>query len=320
MATANDVLKVAASQIGVKETPSGSNHVKYNTEYYGSEVRGSAYPWCCVFVWWVFKHAGASKLFYDGKKVAYCPNVVNWAKRAGLWLSAKEKPKPGDIILYAKGNGVACHIGVVEKRISASYVQTIEGNTSTSSNDNGGAVMRRKRGYGSSSGWHILGFVRPKYGTGTTTASKPASSKPVSKPATSTSSGSAAIKNVQRWANEYANAGLTVDGEYGEKTRHGLVKCLQKALNAAYKCGLDVDGAYGAHTKKAVSKHNLKKGAKGDYVRVLQGALICHGYSTNGFDGDFGNGTLGAVKAFQKAHGLTADGIAGSATFTKLLG
>ena len=51
MANATDVLKVAASQIGVKESPSGSNHVKYNTEYYGRDVRGSAYPWCCVWVW-----------------------------------------------------------------------------------------------------------------------------------------------------------------------------------------------------------------------------------------------------------------------------
>ena len=45
-----------------------NNNVKYNTEYYGREVSGSEYPWCCCFLWSLFAHANASKLFYDGKK------------------------------------------------------------------------------------------------------------------------------------------------------------------------------------------------------------------------------------------------------------
>ena len=68
MATANDILKIARKEIGVKEKPAGSNNVKYNTAYYGHKVSGSNYSWCCVFVWWVFKRAKASKLFYDGEK------------------------------------------------------------------------------------------------------------------------------------------------------------------------------------------------------------------------------------------------------------
>ena len=35
-----EILTLARSQIGVREDPIGSNRVKYNTEYYGMEVRG----------------------------------------------------------------------------------------------------------------------------------------------------------------------------------------------------------------------------------------------------------------------------------------
>ena len=53
----------------------------------------------------------------------------------------------------------------------------------------------------------------------------------------------------------------------------------------------------------------LKKGDKGENVKILQKAL---GGIT--IDGDFGAKTETAVKAFQKSKGLTADGIVGSAT------
>lgn len=44
------------------------------------------------------------------------------------------------------------------------------------------------------------------------------------------------------------------------------------------------------------------------------------GYScgSSGADGDFGNGTLTAVKNFQSANGLTVDGICGANTQAKL--
>jgi putative chitinase len=56
----------------------------------------------------------------------------------------------------------------------------------------------------------------------------------------------------------------------------------------------------------------LRKGAKGDGVKLMQEALGV------GADGDFGPGTERALKAWQAANGLTADGIAGPATFDKL--
>lgn len=65
----------------------------------------------------------------------------------------------------------------------------------------------------------------------------------------------------------------------------------------------------------------VKKGDKGQQVKALQLLLIGSGYSCGkaGADGDFGKGTDAAVRAFQKAKGLTVDGEAGKKTFSKLL-
>lgn len=64
----------------------------------------------------------------------------------------------------------------------------------------------------------------------------------------------------------------------------------------------------------------LQKGDTGDAVRELQHMLMEHGYSLPKFgaDGDFGNETLKAVKAFQKSHGLKEDGIVGRNTWAEL--
>lgn len=61
MATAEKILEIARSQIGTRESPANSDNVKYNTAYYGREVSGK-YPWCAVFVWWVFREAGGSRV------------------------------------------------------------------------------------------------------------------------------------------------------------------------------------------------------------------------------------------------------------------
>ena len=57
----------------------------------------------------------------------------------------------------------------------------------------------------------------------------------------------------------------------------------------------------------------LRKGARGDGVKIMQEALGI------GADGVFGPGTERALKAWQSSNGLVADGIAGPATLEKLL-
>ena len=58
----------------------------------------------------------------------------------------------------------------------------------------------------------------------------------------------------------------------------------------------------------------LKKGSTGPEVKALQEKLKTLGYDPGTIDGNYGTKTVSAVKAFQKDHLLTVDGIAGMAT------
>lgn len=62
----------------------------------------------------------------------------------------------------------------------------------------------------------------------------------------------------------------------------------------------------------------LKLGSQGEDVRKLQRRLKDLNYYSGSADGDFGTATETAVKAFQRRNNLTADGIAGKATTTRL--
>lgn len=123
------------------------------------------------------------------------------------------------------------------------------------------------------------------------------------------------VKTVQNWLNTNYKTGLKVDGVYGKLTKAAHVKALQTELN---KLGaqLKVDGVFGKRTKSAM--HNLMRGDKGSLVQILQGLLICNGYTAGGFDGVYGIGTEAAVSEYQYKKALTTDGIAGRQTFESL--
>ncbi len=53
-------------------------------------------------------------------------------------------------------------------------------------------------------------------------------------------------------------------------------------------------------------------------VKLMQTALTLKGYNTQGADGKFGDNTLAAVNAFQRANGLVVDGYFGKSSLTKL--
>lgn len=146
------LLALAREQLGTTESPPGSNNVKYNTAYYGGEVRGSGYPWCCAFIWWLFRECGLSELFCGGQKTAYCPFVVQYARDNGKWRT--DGYRPGDLLLYDwDDDGVADHIGICETDTDeGGHLWAIEGNC-------GDAVQRARRWTGS-----ILGAYRPEYG------------------------------------------------------------------------------------------------------------------------------------------------------------
>lgn len=157
--TAEKVLEVARTQIGVKAT--NIKRCKYNTEFYGAEVSGPNFDWCAAFVWWVFKHAGGESLLYG--KTANCGSLAVNFNRNGRLL--KSGFKPGDVVLFhwsatqstmVPGFYSFDHVGIIEKCNADGSYTTIEGNTGGTSN---GEVKRQTR-------WasNITAVGRPAYG------------------------------------------------------------------------------------------------------------------------------------------------------------
>ena len=67
-----------------------------------------------------------------------------------------------------------------------------------------------------------------------------------------------------------------------------------------------------------MAEPNLQKGSTDPAVRDLQEALKALGYNPGPIDGVFGATTEAAVKAFQQARGITADGIVGKVTWINI--
>lgn len=115
----------------------------------------------------------------------------------------------------------------------------------------------------------------------------------------------------------------SADGKFGRNTKSAVI-AFQKAN------GLSADGVVGEDTSAKLyasnvvsntvsSTQTLRVGAVSDAVRDMQNRLITLGYLENGeADGKFGVKTSLALIEFQKANGLSADGVAGAKTFAKL--
>lgn len=159
--TVNDVLRIAASQIGYSrwtDPKQGTKYGRWYAQYTGQAWYGNnGVAYCAMFTSWVFNQANVKAAGLPG---AYCPTMLNAAKKAGKVLSNKKNAKAGDIVFFDWDGGVVDHVGIVEKNMG-SYIQTIEGNTSTGtggSQDNGGKVARRTRAWGV-----VAAIVRPDY-------------------------------------------------------------------------------------------------------------------------------------------------------------
>jgi len=156
-AQAAKIIATARGHLGVRESPPHSNNVRFNTAYYGREVSGSAFPWCVVFVWYVFREAGLSHLFFGGERTASCGALVTFARRHGLFHTSGFMP--GDLVFYdwSGRRTTAQHMGIITEARQAAVV-AIEGNTAVGNDSNGGQVMERTRSFQS-----IVGVYRPEY-------------------------------------------------------------------------------------------------------------------------------------------------------------
>ena len=154
MPTVQQILDLAQSQVGTTEYPPNSNECVYNDTFYGHRVSGSQYPWCAVFVWWVFAQFEPCLV----KKTASCMDMAQWFKDNGKWGAT---PQAGDVVFFKfnTNNRWTNHVGIVKEVLDCgAKIITIEGNTSENgSQDNGGAVLERTRTS------NIVGYGRPAY-------------------------------------------------------------------------------------------------------------------------------------------------------------
>lgn len=162
MGTVKELLNIATSYLGVKESPPNSNNVTFNTWYYGHEVSGSAYPWCMCYVQFCCSKANVKLPLLT----ASCGALMNAAKSAGMWVT--KNFQTGDLVIFdwSGKKTTTNHVGIVES-VTSTGVVTIEGNTAVGNDSNGGEVMRRTR-----DSKFIVGAVRPVYDKEVETATK----------------------------------------------------------------------------------------------------------------------------------------------------
>ena len=249
-------------------------------------------------------------------------------------LYAQGRTKPGNIVTNARGTSYSSQH---QWGIAADFylAEDVDGDGKTSDdsyNDKTGLFgkvgkIAKENGLGWGGDWkspvdkpHLYlpdwgsttSQLKKKYGTPDKFMAK--WPKTSSSAASKSSGPDEIIKGIQKWCNTYSNAGINADGYYGPQTRRALIKCLQLYLNKSTGSTLVLDGVWGLKTKTAC----VTATDKGDHVYILQAALYCLGYDPGILDGIDGKNTQAAVRAFQKDHDLTVDGVAGKNTFTKL--
>lgn len=263
MTSASQVISIARSQLGIRESPAGSNIVKYSRWY------GLTGPWCAMFVSWVFCEAGMPLPISTPKGFCYTPYGVNWAKRHGLW-SESGRYAAGDVIFYNfDSDSGPEHTGIVVSDDGRTIV-AIEGNTSSAgSQSNGGQVCVKHRPHGrlilgvlqASKLLAISGRAQPPTPPAKPPVKPPAkpalpvqyadhmesfmASLPIlaltSPPMTDKVLAGSPIYNVQTLLIKHGLLNDAADGEFGPKTKAAVIG-LQTAFH------LTVDGVVGGKT------------------------------------------------------------------------
>ena len=305
--TAVQAMSGARGLVGKDEDPDECDIMKW---YGGFNTDINRVACCCAGMFYLFHKLDALDLI-PGGKVADCGSLARNFYNAGQ-LHRPDEVKPGDLVIFSwSGNRTSVqplrdlgyksfdHVEMVLKVFDETILSVGANNGGIECDDFQTKTHDRS---------FISACCRPNY----------ADSGEEDTAATVTDAvyGDKNVYEIQQWLNSHFGFDIYIDGVYGPQTRAALVMALQTVLNRDYGADLEVDGIYGRLTRKAVV--NLERGAYGDYVKVLQGFLICMGYDTGGFDGDFGYMTKSSVLTFQTVRGLEVDGIAGRNTFEEL--
>ncbi len=225
---------------------------------------------------------------------------------------------------HESASNVAVSVKVVETSGGGSTGGGSTGGGSTGGNTGGGNTGGGNTG-GGSTGGNTGGSTGGGSGSGhRVSTSAPAA--PAKLPTLLLGSRSSDVKTLQEMLNAKGYNAGSVDGIFGRNTRAAVI-AFQNAN------GLAADGIVGKLTWAKLydttaalpsastatgTQPMVYRGSRGDAVRRLQELLNKKGFDCGAVDGIFGSKTYAAVMAFQKANGLSADGIAGPLTWGKL--
>lgn len=146
-----EALRVAATQIGVRETSRNSGPEV--DAYLASVGCAPGLAWCAAFVHWCFEAGAASLTLPDP-----CPKTAGALRLHEMASSSQAnvyQPEPGDVFVIDHGHGLG-HVGFVESvgpielaapaaRVGPIELVTIEGNTNPGGSREGDGVYRRTR-------------------------------------------------------------------------------------------------------------------------------------------------------------------------------
>lgn len=141
--SATSALAWAHDQVGTREQPAGSNWGPRISTWIKDSGYSYPVPWCQTFANAVAVHGGAPQI-----KTGYTPYVLQGNYQSqGFDPIPLSQAQPGDMVFF-KWPGLSSarcdHVGILIS-MTATTVTCIEGNTSLTSQNNGGQVMIRTR-------------------------------------------------------------------------------------------------------------------------------------------------------------------------------
>lgn len=120
--SAEKVVALAKSQVGITEYPEGSGITKYGVDFGDRKS-----PWDVSFLWWVFLGAGEGFALFGGAKPTRRDALLRWYTEMG-WTAEADSAQPGDIVvLNPYGTDESLRYALVVKTLGTGRYETVQG-------------------------------------------------------------------------------------------------------------------------------------------------------------------------------------------------
>jgi hypothetical protein len=119
------VIAAAVGEIGVAESPNGSNRGPRVDVYTGLSGNDTGIPWCAMFVSWVWGHAVGGSPFGT---LASALKLRDWGAQNGRLIGTGTLAQPGDIGIILRAGGHGHVVLMVSNELAGVSMSCVEGN------------------------------------------------------------------------------------------------------------------------------------------------------------------------------------------------